>query len=137
MKYLLPGIAIILLFFATAELLADKLYTWTDEKGILHITEQPPPKNAKNMDVMTYQPQTEAQIRKIEADERRKEMQDEAAQKKDSLQEPQKASARSELQDKEEVYTGREGKMIRRGVESEEMRDRRQDVRREYRHRRR
>ena len=79
-----------LLFFVTAELSADKLYTWTDEKGNLHITEHPPPKNAKTKDVMTYQPQTEAQIQKNEADERREEMQYEADQKKDTRQESKK-----------------------------------------------
>ena len=43
MKYLLMGISRSLLFFVTAELSADKLYTWTDEKGNVHITEDPPP----------------------------------------------------------------------------------------------
>ena len=139
MKYLLPGISLMLLLFVTAELSADKLYTWTDEKGNLHITEHPPPKNAKTMDVMTYQPQTEAQIQKIEADKRREEMQYEAARKKESVQESQKASAKTERQydEDEEVYVGREGKRIRRAEESKEMRDRRKDVRREYRIRRR
>ena len=133
MKYLLAGISVMLLFFVTAELSADKLYTWTDEKGNLHISETPPPKTARTKDVMTYKPQTEAQIRKIEADERREEKQDETVPKKDSFQEPQKASAQPQQQDDEEVYIGREGEMIRRGEEGEEMRDRNQDVRREYR----
>ena len=140
MKYWLTWISLLLLFFVTADLSADKLYTWTDEKGNLHITENPPPKNAKTKDVMTYQPQTEAQIQKIKANERREEMQYQAGQTKESVQEPQKASARSEQQDDEEggeVYIGREGKMIRRGEESKEMRDRRQDVRPEYRYHRR
>ena len=139
MKYLSMGISLMLLFFVTADLSADKLYTWTDEKGNLHITEHPPPKNAKTMDVMTYQPQTEAQIQKIKEDERREEMRIEAARKKERVQEPQKTSARSVQQDDEEgeVYIGREGKMIRRGEESKEMRDRRKDVRREYRYHRR
>ena len=139
MKYLLTWIFLMLLFFVTADLSADKLYTWTDEKGNLHITEHPPPKNAKTMDVMTYQPQTEAQIQKIKEDERREEMRIEAARKKERVQEPQKTSSRSEQQDDEEgeVYIGREGKMIRRGEESKEMRDRRKDVRREYRYHRR
>jgi len=122
-----------LLFFVTAELSADKLYTWTDEKGNLHISETPPPKTARTKDVMTYKPQTEAQIQKIKEDERREEMQDEASQKKDSLQEPQKASAQPQQQDDEDVYIGREGKMIRRGEEGEEMREQRQGVRRGYR----
>jgi hypothetical protein len=139
MKYLLTGISLMLLFFANAELSADKLYTWTDEKGNVHITEHPPPKNGKTMDVMTYQPQTEAQIQKNEADERREEMQYQADQKKDTKQESKKTSAKTERQydDDDEVYIDREGKMIRRGEESKEMRDRRQDVQRKYRYHRR
>jgi hypothetical protein len=133
MKYLSMGISLMLLFFANAELSADKLYTWTDEKGNLHITEHPPPKNAKTMDVMTYQPQTEAQIQKIEADERGEEMQYEADQKKDTRQESKKTSANAEQPADAETYIGREGKMIRRSEESKEIRDRPQDVRREYR----
>ncbi len=92
---------------------------------------------AKTKNVITYQPQTEAQIQKIEKDERREEMQDEAAQQKERVQQPPKTSTRSEQQADEEVYIGREGQMIRRGEESKEMRDRHQDVRQEYRcHRR-
>ena len=139
MKYWLTWISLLLLFFVTADLSADKLYTWTGEKGNLHITENPPPKNAKTKDVMTYQPQTEAQIQKIKADEHREDMQIEAARKKDTEQEIKKASARSEQQDdgEGEVYIGREGKMIRRGEESKELHNQRQDVRPEYRYHRR
>jgi len=139
MKYWLTWISLLLLFFVTADLSADKLYTWTDEKGNLHITETPPPKNAKTKDVTTYQPQTEAQIQKIKADERREEMQYQAGQKKYTGQETKKASPKTEQQydEDEEVYIGREGRMIRRGEESKEMRNRRQDVRPEYRYRRR
>ena len=97
MKYLILGISLMLLFFVTADLSADKLYTWTDEKGNLHITEHPPLKNAKTKDVMTYQPQTEAQIQKIKADERREEMQYEAARKKESVQKPQKIHLKGSL----------------------------------------
>jgi hypothetical protein len=137
MKYLLAGISIMLLFLANAELSADRLYTWTDAKGNLHITEHPPPKAARTKDVMTYQPQTEAQIQKIEEEERREEMQDEAALKKESVPEPQKASAQTQQPDEEEVYIDRDGRLIRRGEEGKELRDRRQDLRREYRIRRR
>ena len=133
MKYLLMGISLMLLFFVTAELSADKLYTWTDEKGNLHITETPPPKAARTKEVMSYKPQTEAQIQKIEAEERREEMQDEAVQKKDTQQETQKASAQTQQQGDDEVYIGREGKLIRRGEEDQEIRDRRQETGREYR----
>jgi hypothetical protein len=128
MKYLLIGISLMLLFFVTAELSADKLYTWTDEKGNLHITETPPPKTARTKNVMTYKPQTEAQIQKIKKDERREEMQYEAVQKKDAQQETQKASVQAQQQGDDEVYIGREGKRIRRGEEDEEIRDRRRET---------
>ena len=137
MKYMLMGIALMLIFFVNAELSADELYTWTDEKGNLHITQQPPPVNARKMDVMTYKPQTEAQIQKIEKDARREDVQNEAARQQDTLQETAKSDAKTEQADDEDVYIGREGKMIRRAEESEEIRERRQDGRREYRYHRR
>jgi hypothetical protein len=56
MKYFLTGIGIILSFVMTAELAADTVYTWTDENGKLHITQDPPPKKAKLKDKMDYQP---------------------------------------------------------------------------------
>ena len=37
---------------------AGKVYTWTDEKGVTHITETPPPPNAKDRDVIEYVPKT-------------------------------------------------------------------------------
>ena len=89
------------------------------------------------MDVITYKPQTKALIQKIEEDERREEMQDEAAQKKDTRQKTKKVTAKTEQPTDEDVYIDREGKFIRRGEERQEMRDRRQDVRREYRYHRR
>lgn len=139
MKFFLTGITLILLFLANAELSADRLYTWTDAKGNLHITEHPPPKAAKTKDVMTYKPQTQAQIQKIEEAKRREELQDETALKKVTRPQAQKTDAKSVKQDKsvqqndDEWYIGREGKLIRRGEEGKEIRDQRQDTRREYR----
>lgn len=46
---------------------ADKVYTWTDERGVTHISETPPPPNARDRDVIEYVPKTkqeEAAIRK-------------------------------------------------------------------------
>jgi hypothetical protein len=136
MKFLLMGISISLIFLANAALSADKLYTWTDENGNLHITQNPPPKNAKLDDVMTYKPLPEAQAAEDQETERREEMQDQAARQKDTRPETENASTQPEQQD-DEVYIGRESKMIRRAGESEELRDRPKDVRRENRiHRR-
>ena len=136
MKFLLMGISISLIFLANAALSADKLYTWTDENGNLHITQNPPPKNAKLDDVMTYKTLPEAQAAEDQETERREEMQDQAARQKDTRPETENASTQPEQQDND-VYIGREGKMTRRAEESEELRDRPQDVRRENRiHRR-
>ncbi len=42
------------LFFATTS--ADTLYTWKDKDGVTHITKEPPPKNARQVDSMDYEP---------------------------------------------------------------------------------
>ena len=137
MKSLWTGITLILLFFVTADISADKLYTWTDEKGTLHITEHPPPENARNTDVITYKPQTETQIKKNEKDARREEIQDEAARSEDTRQVTGAAGAKTNPPDDEDVYIGREGKRVRRGEERRERREQRQDIRRENRYHRR
>lgn len=87
MKYFLAGIWVILSFVMTAELAADKVFTWTDENGKLHITQEPPPKRAELKDTMDYQPQpakadlesesrreigAEAELKKPKSDEVRK-----------------------------------------------------------------
>ncbi len=49
---------------------AQQIYTWTDENGITHITDQAPPKKARVQDVIKYKEKTpqeqEAIERKIE-----------------------------------------------------------------------
>jgi len=136
MKYLILGISLSLIFSANAALSADQIYTWTDENGNLHITQTPPPKHAKLDNVVTYKPLPEEQVTEDQEHEAPEEMQDQAARQIDTSPEPETADAQTEQQDNE-VYTGREGKMIRRAEESEEIREQHQDVRREPRIRRR
>ena len=136
MKYLILGISLSLIFLANAPLSADQIYTWTDENGNLHITQTPPPEHAKLNNVMTYKPLPERQVAEDPENERPEEMQDQAARKTDTSPETETANSQTEQQN-DEVYTGREGKMIRRAEEIEERREQRQDVRREPRvHRR-
>jgi hypothetical protein len=33
---------------------ADRLYTWEDDKGVTHITKEPPPQKTKIIDTMNY-----------------------------------------------------------------------------------
>ena len=35
---------------------ADRLYTWKDKNGVTHISEEPPPENARLKDVIDYKP---------------------------------------------------------------------------------
>ena len=93
MKYFLAGIWIISSFVMTADLAADTVYTWTDENGKLHITQDPPPKEAKLKETVDYQPQP--QKADLESEDR-KETGAEAELKNQKLDEVQKARAEAE-----------------------------------------
>ena len=93
MKYLFVGITFMVFFAAASGLMADKVYTWTDENGNLHITEQPPPKNARVKDVIQYKPEAE---KTIQQQEQREDLTDKALEKKRRLQEARQARADAE-----------------------------------------
>ena len=66
MKYFIITVIMLFSLFAAPLLGAQKLYTWTDENGVLHITEQPPPKSVKVEDVRTYKERTPEELEAIE-----------------------------------------------------------------------
>jgi len=45
---------------------ADRLYTWTDDKGVKHISQDAPPPNAVLEDIIDYRSQPKAQTQKAE-----------------------------------------------------------------------
>jgi hypothetical protein len=45
--------AAIVLFFGV-EAIAGQIHTWTDENGVLHMTDTPPPKSAKTVETYRY-----------------------------------------------------------------------------------
>jgi len=49
---------------------ADRLYTWTDAKGVTHITQDPPPDTAKAVDTIDYSPQPNQPVRRSTASDR-------------------------------------------------------------------
>jgi hypothetical protein len=49
---------------------ADRLYTWTDAKGVTHITQDPPPDTAKAVDTIDYSPQPSQPVRQSTATDR-------------------------------------------------------------------
>jgi methyl-accepting chemotaxis protein len=65
MKSLKICISLLILWFWCLNLNAGKIYTWTDQNGVTHITEKPPPATGKLEAVIDYTPKTEEEIRKI------------------------------------------------------------------------
>lgn len=62
MKTILMGLSLLLLCCVNSEIFADQVYTWTDKEGNMHITAEPPPKNARVQDVITYEPRPDETI---------------------------------------------------------------------------
>jgi hypothetical protein len=63
---------------------AGSLYTWTDAQGVTHITETPPPPNARGQDVFNYRPRTDAELKAIEEEKMafKKQLENKAADQK-------------------------------------------------------
>ncbi len=55
---------VVFLFAATVP--ADELYTWTDSKGVTHISRTPPPPDARHKEMIEYTPQTSSEIEAIQ-----------------------------------------------------------------------
>jgi hypothetical protein len=91
----LLGLGIIVIFFlaTTAPLSADKVYTWTDKDGNVHITDQPPPQGANVRDVTTYKPQSEKEVLK---NQRQQKMRENAVDRKRKLGEAQNAELKAQ-----------------------------------------
>jgi hypothetical protein len=78
---------------------AGKVYTWTDEKGVTHISETPPPPNARDRDVIEYVPKTEEQqaaIRQQQQQSRELDQKEQiVAEAKDSRRQADEARAKA------------------------------------------
>jgi len=130
MKYFLICVVIAGLFAASAGPRAAEVYTWTDENGNLHITQDPPPKKAKLKDTMTYQPQSA--VKDLET-ERRQKAGDEAAAEKQKSDELLKARAKAEQARREaEIAAGKAEEAARMAKEYIETHNRNQYMRRAY-----
>ena len=64
MKYFNTAFIILILLISISDIEAGQVYTWTDEKGNLHITDSPPPADAKIQDVVTVRKQPAAEEEK-------------------------------------------------------------------------
>ena len=73
---------------------ADRLYTWTDEKGVSHVTRHPPPAGAKNKDVVEYSHRTHTEQQAAAG----------GREKDDTRQQPAAGAARSQDSGRVEQY---------------------------------
>lgn len=93
MKTVLVGLSLLLLLCADTKVFADQVYTWTDKDGNMHITAEPPPKNARVKDVITYEPRPEATVLDTE---QRRDSESGAASGEQESDEVRQARARAE-----------------------------------------
>jgi membrane protein involved in colicin uptake len=67
MKSMLMGVTILLWLIASSAACAQgKVYTWTDSRGKLHLTDEPPPAEASVKDVVEAPPVTPAEARQLQ-----------------------------------------------------------------------
>jgi len=68
MKPFCIAVGLLLTLLATLSLNAQKLYTWTDENGVVHLADQPPPKTDKveDVEVIKYEEKTPQEIEAIQ-----------------------------------------------------------------------
>ena len=102
------GLGFIILFFfaTTGPLSADKVYTWTDKDGKLHITDQPPPEDANVSNVTTYKPPSEKEILENQRQQRQQQMRENAVDRKQKLEETQNAELKAQKAAEEAKIAG-------------------------------
>jgi len=68
MKPFYISIGLLLTLFAALSLNAQKLYTWTDETGVVHLADQPPPETdrVEDVEVFRYKEKTPQEIEAIQ-----------------------------------------------------------------------
>jgi hypothetical protein len=93
MKLFGLGFTIVFFFATTGPLSADKVYTWTDKDGNVHITNQPPPEGANVRDVTTYKPQSEKEVQEIQ---RQQQMRENAEDRKRKIGEAQNVEMKAQ-----------------------------------------
>ena len=98
MKPLVLTMVILIGLFGASHLSAQKLYTWTDENGVTHITDQPPPKRARVLNVMSYSKETPEET---EAIQRRKEEFRRELDREEKLEQVRQAEVRARKAEEE------------------------------------
>ena len=106
---------------------ADRMYTWTDDQGVTHITKQPPPSKTKTDNVIHYKPQTEEQIRATQQEAEKQERQYDKQRKLDHKKSSPNTSAENVEAQEPEVDYRYEGGRYTRKVRRHEIKERREN----------
>ena len=99
---------------------ADRLYTWEDDKGVTHITKEPPPQKTKLIDTMDYKV-TPAQMNQstgeqvLDEDERSQPQRIGTQKRKKTLE----ATGTTEDVDEDVYYDSDGGRYTRRAIRQE------------------
>ena len=103
-KYpILIALAIIFTFVLTFNVDAGQVYTWTDEHGNLHITNSPPPKNAKIKAVLPYQQKTDDEIQSEKQLQKKENLEDLKAAQDQQIEEAKRKARQADERAKEAV----------------------------------
>ena len=90
-------LALLMAILGASHLNAQKIYTWTDEKGVTHITDQPPPKNATVEDVVKFK---EISPQELDVIESRKEQLRQWNERQDKIEAARRAEAEARQADR-------------------------------------
>jgi hypothetical protein len=119
---------------------ADRLYTWEDDKGVTHITKEPPPQKTKMINTMDYKV-TPVQMnqttgKQVSNEDERRQLEMTGTQKrKEDVEATGKTEDVDEEIDEDVYYDSDGGRYTRRAIRQErkEVRENRRENRREKR----
>ena len=138
MKFLIMlAIVVVVVIFNWCSMgYADRLYTWEDDKGVTHITKEPPPQKTKMIDTMDYKvtpaPMNQPIGKQISNEDERKQPVRTGTQKR---KEDVEATGATEDVDEDIYYDSDGDRYTRRAIRQErkEGREHRREKRRENR----
>ena len=103
MKIVISLTAVLLTFFFISPAVAQQIYTWTDEKGVLHMTNEPPPQNVKVDKVTPYKERSPAEERQIERRHKQQQQANIRRQQQDELEAVQLRARQAEEEAQEAI----------------------------------
>ena len=108
MKYFSTAYIIVILLVLISRIDAGQVYTWTDEKGNLHITDSPPPSNAKIEDVMRVKKKPAAELENEQLRQEQEEAENKNEEKQQEIEKAKREARQAEKRAQEAVAQAEE-----------------------------